>query len=431
MSLKRILVFLIIFILVIFNTINIFSQSNNDVYVIPIKGQIDKATYQFLQREISKLESLNPKAIIFEIDTYGGFIIEAEKIKNLMIDIEPQTISFVNTKAESAGVLLTISSDKIVMAEGATIGSAEPIPNTEKNLSYWVSELRSTAIRQGRDEDIIASMADKSISIDNIIDKGKLLNLNYKEAKELNISDLTANSYEEILDNFNIDYQNIKEIELDFITRIAKFLVNPYILTLLIIVGLLGFVFEIFTLGFGVGGTISILAFSLYFGGNLLIGNTGWAALIIFITGVILLVIEAFVPGFGIPGIAGIAGIITGIILASPNIEVAIIAIVIGIIANIVTAFLFIKYGQRSPYFDKIILSTKQEENSSYTTGMKKERYLEKSGYALTTLRPSGTVIIDDDRLDAVTEGEFIMKGEKVKVVKIEGLKVIVRKIEK
>lgn len=103
-----------------------------------------------MRSTLKDIEGNSPKAIIFEIDTYGGLIDEAEKIKNLIIDLKTPTISFVNNKAESAGVLITISSENVVMAESSTIGSAETIPNTEKVLSMWRSFLRDVAQLRGR-----------------------------------------------------------------------------------------------------------------------------------------------------------------------------------------------------------------------------------------------------------------------------------------
>lgn len=430
MNNKKMFMVLMILMILILNPIASFGETNGDVFVIPINGNIDKATYQFVERELNNIEKLNPKAIIFEIDTYGGYIDEAEKIKNLIVKVEVPTISFVNTKAESAGVLLTISSDHIVMSEGSTIGSAEPIPNTEKTLSYWVEELRSTAITKDRDPELIASMADKSIDIDGIVEKDRLLNLNYEKAEELGLADFIANDHNEILDQLNIEYNEIEVSEIEFATKVAKTLVNPYVLGLLLTIGFIGIVVEIFTPGFAVGGSVAIMSFALYFGSNLLVGNSSWASLIVFIAGIILLIIEAVAPGFGVPGIGGIIAIGIGIVLASPSVEVAMISIIVALIISILVAYLFIKYGQRSPIFDKIVLNTKQEGSSGYSSTIDKRSYLDKEGTVLTNLRPSGTIVVNDDRLDAVTEGQFIAKGEKIKVIKIEGSKVIVRKIK-
>lgn len=429
MNKKKIFIFLIMIFMIISSSSLVFADTEKDVYVIPIKGDIDNSTYQFVEREIKIATENDARAIIFEIDTFGGLIDQAEKIKSLIVKAGIPTISYVNTKAESAGVLLTISSDTIVMSNGSTIGSAEPIPNTEKTLSYWVEELRSTAETKDRDPELVASMADNSISIDGIIDEGRLLNLNFKRAKELGFADFIANSHSEILDELNIEYDEIIVTEVDFITKLAKFVVNPYVLSLLLTIGFIGIVVEIFTPGFGVGATISILSFTLYFGSNFIVGNSGWTALLLFIAGIILLIIEAIVPGFGIPGIGGIASIVVAIVLASPDVQIAIFSIILAFVLSILVAYLFLKYGQKSPYFDKIVLNEKGEGSSGYSSTIDNIMYLNKEGEALTTLRPSGTIIVDDIRLDAVTEGQFIKKGERIKIVKIEGSRIVVRKI--
>lgn len=425
------LVRLIIIVLLLLNLSAAYGQSTNDVYVIPVKGEINKATYQFMKAKLDEISRFNAAAIIFEIDTYGGLIVEAEKIKDLIINQEAPTISFINTKAESAGVLISISSEKIAMAEGATIGSAETIPNTEKILSTWVSILRSVAEQRGRNPDIIASMADKDIEIDGIVEKGELLNLNYKEAEDLGITDVIANNYEDILESFNIEYNQIITIDTDFKTKIAGAITNPYISSLLLSLAFIGLIVEVLTPGFGAGGTISFIAFSLYFGGNILAGNSQWAVIIVFIAGIALLLIEAAIPGFGIPGIGGILCVILSIILASGSIETAIISLGVAIVLTALTGALLIKYGYRSPYLDKIILKTSQDRERGYSSIITRENYVGREGIVITTLRPAGTIEIEGNRVDAVSEGDFINKGERVKVLKIEGPKVVVRKISR
>ena len=83
---------------------------------------------------MDKVIKENPKAIIFEIDTYGGVIVEAEKIKNLIISSPVPTIAYVNNKAESAGVLIAIAADNVVVSNTATIGSAETIPTLKSPI---------------------------------------------------------------------------------------------------------------------------------------------------------------------------------------------------------------------------------------------------------------------------------------------------------
>ena len=150
MKLRKIGIVLII--LLILSSIALGTEVNtgDKVYVVPIKGEINRATNYFIENIIEELEHQGAKAIIFEIDTYGGLIDQAQQIKDSIISTDIPTISFVNNNAQSAGVLITIASERVVMAKNATIGSAETIPNTEKALSMWRAILRDTAQYRGR-----------------------------------------------------------------------------------------------------------------------------------------------------------------------------------------------------------------------------------------------------------------------------------------
>lgn len=407
----------------------IFAENEGDVYVIPIKGDITRASYNFLRDSLDKIVNNSTKAIIFEIDTYGGLISEAEKIKNLIIGLEVPTITFVNNKAESAGVLISIAGEKLVMAESSTIGSAETSPDTEKVLSMWRSFLRDVAQLRGRNPQIVEAMADKDIHIEGLSERGKLLNLTSREALEYGICDLISNDYDEILSHFNISYTSIVEVEESLELKAAKFLSGSFISTLLLTLGFVGLVVELFTPGFGIGGTISIISFGLFFAGNILAGNSQWTSLAVFVTGLILLVIEAIIPGFGLPGISGIILVVLGAILAMGSVTQALMSVSVAIIITTLITLLLIKRGSKSPIFDKIILDIQHKEEEGYVSAKPKDEYLGKEGIAVTELRPSGIIEIDGRRLDALSSGNFIQKNTRVKVIKVEGSKIIVRRI--
>ncbi len=419
-----------IIVLIILSSVVVFAEDGNDVYVVPIKGMINKAVYQFIQSNVDEIKSLNPSAIIFEIDTYGGYISEAEKVWRLISELDVPTISFVNTKAESAGVLITVSCDKIAMAKGSTIGSAETVPYNEKTQSMWVSWLREAAENKGRNPELVAAMADKGIEIPTVIEKGKLLNLNSSRAKELGFTDIIANDYEEILDNLDIEYNNIIKLETNLRVKVARILTDSYVTILLLTLGFIGLVIEIFAPGFGAGGTLSIIAFSLFFGGNILVGNSGLGVVVLFIVGISLLIIELVVPGFGLPGVGGIAFVALSIIMAMNSIGTAVISLLVTIVLSIIVAILLIKFGYKSPYLDRIILKTKQEKESGYISSSIKKDYIDKEGIVYTYLRPSGTVQIENEKIEAVSEGEFIEKGAKVKVIKVKGPRIIVKRVK-
>ncbi len=150
------------------------------------------------------------------------------------------------------------------------------------------------------------------------------------------------------------------------------------------------------------------------------------------IIGVLLLLMEIFViPGFGISGILGMAALIAGIFLVTDTVQEAILftiglLIVLGILAY---------WSYRSPrtrkFWQRFSLSTRQTSNSGYI-GPKTdtEKYVGRIGISLTLLRPAGTGDFDGEYLDVVTEGGYIGKGTKIKVIAVEGTRIIVREEE-
>ncbi|NLM04431.1 MAG: nodulation protein NfeD [Clostridiales bacterium] len=428
---KRYLAFLLIILICVMSIFQVNAiETNKNVYIIPIEGEIGPALDQYVNDTMTNIkEDPNAVGIIFEINTYGGRIDSANNISKAMMDIDIPTISFVNTKAVSAGVLLAISSDTIIMAPGSTIGSAETIPNTEKILSEWTSSLRTVAQKKGHSAKIVAAMADKSIEIAGLIEKDKLLNLTAQEAKEVGFIDSIESSYNNILQNMDLEYTDIIKVPISGTVKLAQIATSTYISTILLALGFIGIIVEILTPGFGIGGTISLMAFGIYFGGAILAGNTTWAVLLVFLVGIILLFIETFIPGFGIPGIGGIISIIISIFMASDNAATAIISLLIAFICTIIAFILLLKYAPRNKYFDSIILKTQIKGDEEEKTN-EKEKYLNKEGIAISMLRPVGKIDIDGDILEVISEGVFIEKGSRVVVTNINDNKIIVKKID-
>lgn len=427
MKMKRGFIFFLL-ILLLLNGVA-YAEEEDPVYVVPIKGEINRATKNYVKDIVDELNRESVEAIIFEIDTHGGLIDEAVAIRDIIVGTAIPTISYVNNKANSAGVLLTISSEKVVMAENASIGSAEPIPNEEKILSYWRSVLRDTAQYRGRDTDIIEAMADKDVVVEEINKGGKLINLTSKEALKHGIADLVSEDYREMLDHFGYNSSNVIVKDEGLQIKLAKYISSPYLSSLLLSIALVGMVIEILTPGFGLGGTISIIGFGLYFGGNILAGNSHWTSLALFVTGLILFVVEGIVPGFGLPGISGIVFVATGIILAMDSLQNAVISLAVAILVTSLVTIILVKLGFRLRAFRSVILSSEHKDEEGYLSVDSMDQYAGKKGISLTVLRPSGFIEIEGDRLDAMSYEGFIDKGQPVEVVKIEGSKIFVRRI--
>lgn len=421
-------VILLLVMLITFFTMG-FSNSKGNVYVIPIEGEINKATYNFVKNTMDDIDIESTDAIIFDIDTYGGLIDQAINIKDLIINSPIPTISYVNNKAVSAGVLITIASDNVVMSNSATVGSAETDPNTEKTLSMWRGVLRDTAQASGRDSLVIESMADKDIEIDGVIESGKLLNLTSREALDMKISDATAETYAEILKAFKLEDSSIVNVNESLSVKLAKYIASPYMASFLLTIGFVGMVIEILTPGFGIGGTISIIGFGLYFGGNIIAGNSNWTSLVLFVTGLSLLVVAIIVPGFGLPEIGSLVFISTGVILALDSVTTAVLSLSIAIIITTLITMLLLKLGYNSKHLNKIILKSNHTSDKGYLSTNKMDKYLNREGISKSELRPSGFVLIDNIKLDVLAESGFIEKNTKVKVIRVEGSKIFVRRI--
>lgn len=435
MKLKKILLGIIVTCLVFFPIQNLVQAKTETAYVIPVKGVIDLGLTKFVQSSIDEAEKNEAKVIVFDIDTPGGEVSAAVELSNKILATKIPTISFINNEATSAGVILAISSDDIFAVARATIGAAETRPKEEKYISYWSSKLRNAAELTGRDPKLVAAMADADIVIEGVKEKGKILSLTTSEALKLGLVDKEVSDINELIKEValsgKLDELKTVNVQMRLSDRIAHMATNPYITPILLTLGIVGTFMEIITPGFGLPGIIGLVAFGLFFGGSFLAGAAQSWVLSLFIIGLILLIIEMFIPGFGVFGVAGIISIIGSVMIAFPSPHEALISMGIALVASIIIIFFMVKYLVKTTVFDRIILWKKQEKTEGYIASKESnDEYLGKVGVALTPLRPAGSMLLDGKKLDVVTQGEFILDGTSIKVVRVEGNKIIVKRAE-
>lgn len=201
-------------------------------------------------------------------------------------------------------------------------------------------------------------------------------------------------------------------------------------LGLILLLGFLGFVVEMFSSIFGLGILMSIFSFSAFFILNSY-NAVGPSYVGYFILGLILLIIEVIIPGFTLTGIAGIVLVSLSIILTVPNPTYGIIMLVV-VMTIILSIFVHLfRKGYSNSFIDKLILRETNIDRKKDTKNIENNNYIEyegKEGTVATDMRPSGTVEIEGVRVDAISEGLYIKKGEKVKVVNVEGNKITVRR---
>ena len=181
----------------------------------------------------------NGYAVVLVLDTYGGQILEADDIKQLLLEADVPVDCYITRNALSAGTLIAISCENIVMADSAVIGAAETIPNDEKTLSTWVGILQSAAEARGRDTEVVAAMADSDISIEGVTEEGSLLTLGAEKAYELGISDGTAASLSDALTLLGYDGYDTVEKEMSFPVRAAQVLTSTTVASILFLAAII------------------------------------------------------------------------------------------------------------------------------------------------------------------------------------------------
>lgn len=156
-----------------------------------------------------------------------------------------------------------------------------------------------------------------------------------------------------------------------------------------------------------------------------------WLAFLALLLGVIAFVLEALVfTGFGVAGIVGIILVGWGVLLLAVDVTQVTAALVLALIATIVIFILGLRLMSRYNMWHKLTLQNKQDSKEGYVAPAPElSLFAGKEGIALTPLRPAGSADIEGHRLDVVTEGEFVSTGKRVKVIKVEGTRVVVKEI--
>ncbi|NMA60317.1 MAG: nodulation protein NfeD [Firmicutes bacterium] len=401
------------------------------VYSLPIQGEIESGLAAFIARGLAIAER-NDGILLLEINTFGGRVDAATEIKDHLLKAKVPVIAYVSERAWSAGALIALSAPQVAMAPGSSMGAAEPRPMDEKTVSALRAEFEATAGRAGRDPRLAGAMVDADLAIEGLVEKGKILTLSAENAVEWGMADVLANSRHEVLAHFGYENYELIPLKPHWAERIARFITNSTISSLLLTLGFLGLVFEITTPGWGVPGTGGLIALVLFFGGRYVTGLAGFEEIGLFILGILLLILEIFViPGFGLAGILGIIAVIVSVVLVFGNVYAALISLFIALSVSIVAFILLWKRVKQSSFWQRLVLSHSETKDGGYKAPPDFTHLLGQQGVSLTPLRPAGTVMIGDVRYDVVSEGGFVAENSLVEVVLLEGTRVVVREVNK
>jgi membrane-bound serine protease (ClpP class) len=218
---------------------------------------------------------------------------------------------------------------------------------------------------------------------------------------------------------------------------VVRFLTNPLVAPLLISLALLGFVLEIKAGAFGIGVLLSLVSLGLFFGSSIILGLAGWPEVLLLGLGVLALAAEVFIiPGFGVAGVLGITAIVGSMVLAMISgrptpADVAQALAVLGASLFITAAvtYAWLRHLPNSARFSGLLLKGAGHRAEGFISAPSRPELVGRSGVALTDLRPSGAARIGDERLDVVTEGEYVSQGSAVELVRSDGYRHVVRRV--
>ncbi len=427
-----------------------------------------QASFDFMDRTLKKAELDGAEAVIFDMDTPGGLAWHSEGLvlKSLQ-NVSLPTYTFVNPRAESAGAIIAVGTDHIYMRPAATIGSALVVTGLGQDLAeamedkvtqMIIGSVRNVAELKGHHPDVAEAFVtrNKEVRIDGVLvhEAGSVLNLNTVRATEViggrpvlakgvarDLADLVAQEglRGELLEAAPLGMEAFAH----WVQKLSF---------LLIIVGIAGAYLELNSPGFGFPGLVSVCACSRFCFGNYFAGNLAGSELaVMLVLGLMLIAMEIFVfPGTIVAGLVGAVLVVASLGLAMVDrvdlewkwsglpgpeswaglLQGSLYSLLLGVAGALAAVLLGMRFLPQTRFGSRLVLAGAIPPGASLPGEERTESgvdaLLGRAGVATTDLRPSGKGLFDGHYLDVITEGEFLAKGARLRVVKHEGSRVVV-----
>jgi len=436
------------------------------VYVIPFEGEVELGLYNILHRGFEEAIEARATYILLEMNTPGGRVDAALDIVDLILDSKIPVAIYVKGGATSAGAIISLAAEKVYMSESSTIGTAAPVmlgggesdTMESKALSYVLAQVRRICEKKGYSAlktQMAQAMVDKDMEVPDpknpgrfISEKGKLLTLTAREAVQYNFINGLANTREEVLEKMGLSGAEILFRPEYLSEQLARFFSSTIVSSLLLTAAFIGIYMEFQAPGFGLPGVVGILALVLFFWGHAIAGLAGWEGPLLFLLGMLLLAVEVFlIPGFGLTGILGMVCIFASVVITLMNqpvhsphfiptfnwdnftraLFIATMTMTAGITLAMAVPFVFPLAG-KTRFGSWMFLYHREERERGYqsaTEGL--EQLAGKRGITHSTLRPAGIAEIEGQRVDVVSEGGYVYPNTTVRVIKVEGRRVVVK----
>ena len=466
------------------------AQQPDPVHVLTIDGDIDRSDGPYVQRSVRDAEDAGAAALVILLDTASGQLHAALQMRDALLESAVPTVAFIDGSAQGSGALVAIASDRIVFGTDAALGAADPARvasgGAQTGDTKVVEAVRGifadTAQARGREAAVASAMVDPSVAVDDLVDGTRLLALDAAAAEAAGYLDGQADGLDDALEVVGLADAALSERDRHLGERAVKWLTHPLIAASLLTAGVLLLLGEIFLGAFGVVSLAGVAALGAFFYGHALAGMAGWEDVTVMLIGFALIALEIFVvPGFGVPGVLGMAGVLGGawLTMVGPDLEVVTTGAMVSTAATIVIAFdaitvgiiALLALGSRKRKEDRDRAEARGEgapgepdhepagwlkwfgdgdrlahdddpaglagdggvpdpvdEGAPLSTAAAAASRQGAVGVAASDLRPAGIAEFDGFRVDVVTLGDYLEKGETVEVVRAERYRRVVRR---
>jgi membrane-bound serine protease (ClpP class) len=457
--------------------------------LIEFDGEIMPWLESYVYAKLRAAKQQGADLVIIEIDSPGGLVGPSLSIAARLRDLDwAHTVAYIPEQALSGASFVALGCDDIIMGPNAKLGDAGVIePNArfqfqyvpEKIRTHLAAEARDLAEAKGRPPALAEAMVDKDLVVYHVKNRktgketymsqkeiesspdpgqwekinpvqetlgGNFLEVNGTRAVQLGLAQGITQSREELQRRYGLRGE-LPVYRYTGVDTAVYILNSPWVTGLLFVVGLVALYVELSAPGIGLGGLIAGLCFAIFFWSRFLGGTADLLDVILFVAGVAFLLVELFVlPGFGVAGLTGILLILGSLILASQTFVIphtpeqwhqlnrTLLVILVSGVVVAVAAYLLSRHFGSLPLLSRLVLAPPQSDGgkaeASPVGGDRGAVQVGSCGVALSTLRPAGKARFGNQYVDVVTEGDFITKGSRVKVLEIRGNRVVVSEVD-
>ncbi len=426
--------------------------------IIPIREEVGAPLSFLVRRGVKEAIRGGASTIILDMETPGGRLDYTDEIIDLLNRFPGRKITLVNRSAYSAGSFIALATTNIFMVPQSVIGAATPImvnpldgsvtampESVEAKMTSAVrAKVRAIAQRNGHNPDVAEAMIDrtKKLELDGkvINESGRILTLTDQEAAATYgnpptalLSAGTVADMDALLARLGIPESAVLRIKPTGMETVAFWIGN--ISGILLVLGILGVYLEFKTPGFGAPGIIGGLCLLLFFFGGYVAGLSGLEWMQVFLLGLALVVVEFFVvPGTMVAGILGGVLMLTALVMSmvdhfpgmpimpsATDLERPLKNIAFALAVSIAGAAVIARFLPSIPIYRRMMTTGVSGELGIAQLESEQERLIGSEAVAVSVLRPGGRIRIGGRFIDAVSRGEMVPAGRRVRIVAFSG----------